>query len=418
MSDDSVSHRSHRGLSAWVTILAISGALVLVLPVVLLPVTTAVPPLAWAPMLLADLALIIWLIARRRRRGTRPWAVVGVALLAVGAVVASQVLSATPAITGADGRPLPGSIASLERVMLNGSEQWITIRGRDARNPVLLNLGMGGPGGGGFATRSLFEPLEEHFTVVSWDEPGTGKSYAAVPFGQLSRDRFVADATALTNLLRARFGQDRIFVYGVSWSSILGIWLVQTHPELFHAFVSNGQMVNTTENDRLGYELALQHLDRQGDTGAADKLRRNGPPPYRGDNVVFRYVDYLDVLNEMMGEPRLSLIVPIVPFLAPEYGLVDKINHTRGLIDSFNVVYPQLEDLNFIEQAPSLKVPVYFFVGRNDVNAMASLTEKYYATLSAPHKELIWLEGGHGLDGSTQGQFVDVMVHRVKAGTR
>jgi hypothetical protein len=139
-------------------------------------------------------------------------------------------------------------------------------------------------------------------------------------------------------------------------------------------------MVNTTENDRLGYELALQHLDRQGDTARADKLRRNGPPPYRGGNLVFRYVDFLDVLNEIMGEPRLSLIVPIVPFLAPEYGLVDKVNHTRGLIDSFTKVYPQLQDLDFVKQAPALHVPVYFFVGRNDVNAMASLAETYYNT--------------------------------------
>lgn len=129
--------------------------------------------------------------------------------------------------------------------------------------------------------------------MVSWDEPGTGKSYGAVPFNQLTRDRFVSDATALTNLLRQRFGQERIYLYGVSWTSILGIWLVQEHSELFHAFVSSGQMVNTTENDRLGYELALQHLDRQGDTKAAAKLLSNGPPPYHGDAVVFRYLDYL-----------------------------------------------------------------------------------------------------------------------------
>lgn len=116
-----------------------------------------------------------------------------------------------------------------------------------------------------------------------------------------------------------------------------------------------------------------------------------------------------------MGQTRYAVIVPVIPFVAPEYGLVDKVNHTRGLIRSFNVVYPQLEDLDFRVQANELDVPVYFFVGRRDVNAMASLVEDYYAHLSAPHKELIWLDGGHGLDGN-QAQFVDVLVNRVRQG--
>jgi acyl-CoA synthetase (AMP-forming)/AMP-acid ligase II len=67
-----------------------------------------------------------------------------------------------------------------------------------------------------------------------------------------------------------------------------------------------------------------------------------------------------------MNMPRYSLIVPIVPFMATEYGYVDKINHTRGLTESFEVVYPQLKDLDFITQAPKLDVPVYIFVGRSD----------------------------------------------------
>jgi len=66
------------------------------------------------------------------------------------------------------------------------------------------------PGAGGFATRSQFEPLEQHFTVVSWDEPGTGKSIGAVPLDQLTKERFVQDGRALTELLRQRFGQQRI----------------------------------------------------------------------------------------------------------------------------------------------------------------------------------------------------------------
>jgi pimeloyl-ACP methyl ester carboxylesterase len=404
---------------AWKTAIALVAAALLLLPVVLLPLTTGVPVLVWLPLLLLALAGVAWLVVCRRRAFAKLTGVGLLVVIAAAAIMASQVMSTTAPMTGRDGRVLPDSIASVEKVELNGSEQWIMIRGKNAANPVLLNLGMGGPGGGGFFNAQEFRPLEEHFTVVSWDEPGTGKSYGAVPFTELNKERFVADAVALTNLLRERFGEQKVYIYGVSWSSILGIWLIQEHPELYHAFISSGQMVNTTENDRMGYELALQHLDEQGDTQRAEELRSNGPPPYHGENVVSPYVAFLDVLNEIMGTPRLSVIVPVLPFFVPEYGYIDKINHTRGLVQSFNAVYPQLEGLDFLKQAPDLDVPVYFFVGRHDVNAMASLAEEYYNSLTAPDKKLIWLEGGHGL-GSAENQdvFIDEMTTHIRTLSR
>ncbi|MDQ2692709.1 MAG: lysophospholipase, partial [Chloroflexota bacterium] len=241
--------------------------------------------------------------------------------------------------------------------------------------------------------------------------------YHSVPISSLNTQRFVDDAYALTLYLRERFHQEKVYVYGVSWSSIIGVNLVQQHPELFHAYIGNGQMVNTTENDILGYELALDYLTKKGDTRTVEVLHRNGPPPYTGNNVTGKYVAYLDILQEYMGMPRFTIIVPIIPFIAPEYGYVDKINHTRGLVESFDAIYPQLKDLDFITQAPKLEVPVYLFAGRNDVNAMYTIVEEYYNVLDAPHKELIWLEGGHGLDGSNLHQFVDVMVNEVLAET-
>ena len=392
-------------------------SIALCLPVILLPFTTSVPAWVWIALAVADGALIILQFRLALASPGTMGVLGGVLLSSLIAVVASQFFAATPLIVNANGQPIPNSIASLEKVTLNGSEQWITIRGHDVNKPILLNLGMGGPGGGGFATRSLFEPLEKDFVVVSWDEPGTGKSYNAVPISTLTVDRFIDDAYTLTLYLRERFHQDKIYVYGVSWSSIIGVKLVQQHPELFHAYIGNGQMVNTTENDILGYEFALDYLTKKGDTKRLENLRRNGPPPYTGENVTGRYVAFLDELNVYMGMPRLTAIVPIVPFLAPEYGYVDKINHTRGIIDSFAAVYPQLKDLDFITQAPKLEVPVYLFVGRYDVNAMYTIVEEYYNVLEAPHKELIWLEGGHGLGGNNLHQFVDVMVNRVLAET-
>jgi pimeloyl-ACP methyl ester carboxylesterase len=398
-------------------IIVLLVTILLCVPVILLPLTTSVP--AWVGILLgiADIALLILQFRIAVASLGTLGVLTGIIIVSLIAVAASQFFASTPPIMDAKGQPIPGSIATLEKVNINGSEQWITIRGHDINKPILLHLGMGGPGGGGFATRSLFEPLEKDFVIVSWDEPGTGKSYQALPISTLTTQRFVDDAYALTVYLRERFHQDKIYVYGVSWSSIIGVKLIQQHPELFHAYVGNGQMVNTTENDILGYELALDYLTKKGDTKTVETLRKSGPPPYTGENVTGRYVAYLDILNEYMGMPRYTVIVPIVPFMATEYGYVDKINHTRGLIESFNVIYPQLKDLDFITQAAKLDVPVYLFAGRNDVNAMYTIVEKYYNVLEAPHKELIWLNGGHGLGGDNLLQFVDVMINKVLAET-
>ena len=305
----------------------------------------------------------------------------------------------------------------MEQVTLNGSRQWITIRGKNAHNPVLLFL-MGGPGAGGFPDQGFLAPLEEHFVVVNWDQPNTGKSYGAVPTKSLTPERFVADAHALTLYLRARFHQEKIYVLGSSWGSILGILLVQRYPALFAAYVGHGQMVNTTENDRLGYQFALTYASQHNDTATVDTLRRNGPPPYTGDGMIWKYAAFLNVLQESMGLPSLTLGVPLLPQLAPEYGLVDRVNYVRGFFETFATVYPQLRDLDFSQTATKLDVPVYFLVGRADVNAMASLAERYYTILQAPHKELIWFKSGHSFTDADTEQFVDVMVNHVLAQTQ
>lgn len=154
---------------------------------------------------------------------------------------------------------------------------------------------------------------------------------------------------------------------------MLGIWLIQQHPDLYYAYIGNAQMVNTTENDIMGYELALQYLDEKVDTAMLETLKSYGPPPYSGNDLAEKYLAYIDVLNDYMNVPCCALMVPLVPLFAPEYGYVDKLNHTRDLIESFTVVYPQLSDLEFTTQATSLDVPVYIFLGQRDANAMTSL---------------------------------------------
>lgn len=82
---------------------------------------------------------------------------------------------------------------------------------------------------------------------------------------------------------------------------------------------------------------------------------------------------------------------------ASEYGIADSLNYMLGVMNTFNVVYPTLYGTDLRESYAQLNVPVYFFIGRHDINAPTDFAEEYYEILEAPRKELVWFEhSGHG----------------------
>ena len=209
----------------------------------------------------------------------------GVAALAVLVVVGLVYLLAQPAsvppIRDASGKVVPGSIASLEKVRINGSDQWIEIRAWSPDKPVLLSI-PGGPGQSDLAlSRPTLGTLAKDFVVVSWDQRGIGKSYASYDPRKLTTKQAVADTIALTNYLRKRFDERKIYLFGESGGSVIDILAVQQHPELYHAWIGSGQMVNPHETDQRIYHDLLAYAATHHDTGLASTLRGYGPPPYR-----------------------------------------------------------------------------------------------------------------------------------------
>lgn len=410
-----------RILAVFGRILALIAAIVLCLPLLLLPISTAVPAWVWIPLAIAALALVVvqFLISP-------PWrgiavSLAGLVLLSLVAILASQFFAMTPPITDAQGNAIRESIATLEKVNLNGSEQWILIRGKDVDKPVLLFLA-GGPGGSQLVTaRRALAGLEDHFVVVNWEQPGSGKSFDAVDRSTLSPERYISDGIALVNYLRERFDEKKVYVLGESWGSALGIWMVQRNPELFHAFIGTGQMVAFLENDLMCYEFALKLAHDRGDTQKVAKLEQQGPPPYYGEGVAMKEAAFLmDTFNYMNADPAIADdgFNTFQDLAGSEYGLYDKVSWFRGALDTLGAVYPQLWDIDFRTQGTHLDVPVYFLIGRHDVNAPPVLTEQYYDLLAAPHKEIVWFEhSGHNPWVTESAEFVDVTVEKVLAET-
>lgn len=189
-----------------------------------------------------------------------------VMMVLLGVTLGSQWMAHTPPILGADGKPLPGSIAALEQVKLGGVNQWLILRGHDVNKPVLLFLS-GGPGASEAGRVLRFNAeLEKHFVVVIWEQRGCAKSYLSrQPQSALTVEQYVADLIELTDLLRARFDEEKIYLVGHSWGTIIGARAAQARPDLFHAYIGAAQMVNVRETDQMIYEMVLAHSHQTGD---------------------------------------------------------------------------------------------------------------------------------------------------------
>ena len=341
-------------------------------------------------------------------------------------VVQIALPASTPPILGADGKPVPGSIAELTTVRLGGHEQTIMIRGYSTDKPVLLYLN-GGPGQSGLPfTRVVLADLSRDFVIVDWDQRGAGKSYAALdPAATLTPDQAVNDTIELTNYLRQRFDEPKIYVLGESWGSILGVLAVQRQPDLFYAFIGSGQMVSLRETDRRFYQDVLDLAARNGDADLAAKMRGYGQPPYADTPYanVFAMSQY-DALYKPYTPSQaymdLGNASGIGPYgvLASEYNLVEKFNVLRGLFDTFTVLYPQLQEIDFRRDVKQLAVPVYVLDGTAELAARRDLSLEWFNALEAPGKRIFRLENAaHSVAFEQFEQFGTIMRETVLPAT-
>jgi pimeloyl-ACP methyl ester carboxylesterase len=357
----------------------------------------------------------------RRMRGEMLYLLVFTGIFTV-IVLASQWMAYTPPILGSDGKPLPNSIASLEKVKLGGVDQWLIIRGQNVDNPVLLFLS-GGPGSSEVGRVLRFnQELEKHFVVVIWEQRGCAKSYPSLnPKSALTVDQYTSDVIELTNTLRERFDENKIYLVGHSWGTLIGTRAVQARPELFHAYIGTAQMVDVLETDQIIYQMMLEHSRQTGDTQFGQTLEKQGEPPYFGKSPIWPYstlfrreYEVFEAANIKDEEFRRDGDLMFLMLKQPEYGWLDRLYYILSLKDTFNVVYPQLQDFDFRLDATKLDLPVYLIQGRHDMNDPFQLPEEYFNLLEAPHKQMYFFEdSGHGMIWEEADKFHDIMINTV-----
>ena len=291
-------------------------------------------------------------------------------------------------------------IDTLEGIQLGGITQWIRVRGADATNPVLL-LMQQGPGLPMINEARRLERLlglEETFTVVYWDQRGTGLSSPSLRRNssrfEISVARMVDDTVTLLELLRDRFG-GKAFVAGFSFGATFAAYAAVRRPDLVAALVAAGMDIDIPAAESNAYAFALGAARLRGNRRAIRQLEEIGPPPHTNVKQFITRARWVANFGGVATNANFNgllrgLLLSVLR--SRDYSAVDVIRTIRGLGEAQAALLPQLATTDLAHTIPRLDVPIVMAQGRLDQVAPGEAAQRFHDALTAPSKQLVWFE--------------------------
>jgi pimeloyl-ACP methyl ester carboxylesterase len=292
----------------------------------------------------------------------------------------------------------PNGIQESYKVQIGGIPQWVYVRGQDQENPIILFV-HGGPASPIVPTSWQFQrPIEEYFTVVNWDQRGAGKTYLETSpelvAPTLHVDQYVSDIIELSEYLRERYHKQKLILMAHSWGTIIGLEAASLRPDLFHAYVGIGQVINGHENERISFEYGLARAKADSNSEALREMAAISPypgaEPITRDRVIIarKWPQYYGGLTAFRSNSKYYFQGGR---LSPEYTDDDLTAIDRGSILTVDRVMHTVLGAD-LDQISRLSIPVLIFLGRHDYTTPTEPVVRWMSRLQAPYKRSIWFE--------------------------
>lgn len=332
-------------------------------------------------------------------------------------------------VTVIKGHTLPifskNSIATYETIELGGMKQSILIRGKNMENPVILYL-HGGPGTPetSFITKYQKE-WEKYFTVVNWDQRGSGKSYHSnINVDTLNIQSILDDTIQLAEYLKKKFHAKKIYLVGHSWGTYVGMLAAQKNPELFYAYVGVGQVADQQANEFEIRNFALDSATADRNEKAISELKKIGSPPYQKmdfTNKISVNRKWSTYYGGALWGKKNTDKFNFEAIYGLEYNLFDLINYLKGENLYYKIDSQARWDLyqaNLMEEVTEVEIPLYFCQGIHDNMTSYKLAKNYYEKIKAPQKQFkTFSHSAHMPIVEESDEFSDYLINMILPGT-
>jgi pimeloyl-ACP methyl ester carboxylesterase len=351
-------------------------------------------------------------------------------LLAVITVVAAILFAVSPGrpkpFLDKNGKVIADSISEKIFVNINGVKQGMFLKGKNKNNPVLLFL-HGGPGMPEYTFFEQYCPqIENSFTVCYWEQRGSGLSYRDdTPAASETTEQLISDTLSVTNYLRNRFGQQKIYLMGHSWGTYLGIQAASRAPQLYQAYIGVGQMSQQRESELQAYQYMLAQYRADGNKSMMKKLEAY--PVTESDIALQAYLKspLRDNAMHQLGIGTMHDMHSVITGIffqvmaSRAYTLREKINLWRGkaFLNHSTDLSNQELSADLTVKVPKLLVPTYFISGAHDYTVSCQLAESYFTKLQAPVKGFyLFQDSAHSPMFEESDKFMHIMQEDVLTG--
>lgn len=304
---------------------------------------------------------------------------------------------------------------------IGGIKQAVYVRGQHKSNPIVLFI-HGGPASPLSPTLWQFErPMEEYFTFVHYDQRAAGKTFRMTPPEQVEKSlrisRYVSDAIDVARAIRSKYGARKLILAGHSWGTVIGMRAVLEQPNLFHAYVGIGQVINTRTNERLSFEFGLAEAKRTSNREALDELSSIAPypgaAPITRERIIIarKWPQYFGGLTAYRHDSNYFFNAPL---LSPEYETADIDAIDAGNAFTLSRVLPEFLDIDFTS-VKKFPIPVVMLMGRHDYTTPSQPTSDWLAAVEAPYKKGVWFEhSAHMIPWEEPGKMLLTLVNDVR----
>ena len=306
-------------------------------------------------------------------------------------------------------------VAVNEKTMieLGGEKQYIEITAASDKKPVLLFL-HGGPGWPQTPFLRYFNAdIAQKFILVSWDQRGSGLSYLSNPNpANMTLKQIVSDAHDLTAYLKNKFNQQKIYIAGYSWGSIVGMELALQYPEDYEAYISISQVINMKKGMEVTQLWLKDEATKAKDTTTLNTLQKLKDTAFcKSDLDCFMQQYQLlnkykgAVYNDSLAAKEEKIMKLYDDYKGYDWNKAFEFSASHLAKDMFAADFTKVE---------RLKIPAYFLVGQHDWNVPSVITAMFEENLIAPDKKLYWFKASaHGLLEEEAAEFNETIMYKI-----